>query len=193
MYPEIRQAVGAYLFDKNEKRYINLSESINILGHKNTELLTLIHKHLDTEILHYPLTISRPPAAVELETKLRNLTGINDGQAVYSSSGSEACDIALSILSDLGPVITLNEGYHGLTGQYLKKSKYDELEYGKKFILSFPNNKGVLEELNELVSHGAKSIIIEELQVEAGIREVYNGFLRDIKEKFPELLVCVDE
>lgn len=193
MYPEIRQAKGSYLFDKNGKRYINLSESINILGHKDHELLSLIHSRLDTKILHYPLTISRQPAADELETKLRNLTGIYDGEAVYSSSGSEACDVALSILSHFGPVITLKGGYQGLSGQYLKKGKYDRLEYGREFNLSFPDTGAVLEELRHLVNQGAKSIIIEELQVEAGVREVYSGFLKDVRETFPKLLMCIDE
>ncbi|MEM3907370.1 MAG: hypothetical protein QXZ17_11000 [Nitrososphaerota archaeon] len=143
--------------------------------------------------MNYPLTTLRSPAAVEIERELKNLIKINDGQVVYSSSGSEACDIVLSILSDLGPVITLNGGNHGLSSQYLKKSKYDELEYGKKFILSFLDNKGVFEELNELVSHRGKSIFLEELQNQSRNQRSIQWFLRGVKEKFPEILKCVDE
>jgi acetylornithine/succinyldiaminopimelate/putrescine aminotransferase len=193
MYPEIEKAKGPYLIGKNGKQYINLSESINILGHRNRELMTVIHNHIRTGIVHYPLTISKPPAAEELENKLRKHTGLTDGTAVFSSSGSEACDVGLSILSDFGPVITLKGGYQGLSGQFLKKDEYDKLKYGSKFSLPFPKNRGAINELRSLINRGAKSIILEELQVEAGVKEVYDGFLNDIKESFPDLLICLDE
>ncbi|MDA8054749.1 MAG: aminotransferase class III-fold pyridoxal phosphate-dependent enzyme [Thermoplasmatales archaeon] len=193
MYPRIRTAKGAYLFDEEGKKYINFSESINILGHRNQELLSVIRSHLKTEIIHYPMTISTQPAASELENKLKKVTGLNDGTAIFSSSGSEACDIALSILSDFGPVVTLKGGYQGLSGQFLNKGEYDRLRYGHGFNLSFPKSRQVIDELEEFVNLGARSILLEELQVEAGVREVYDGFLKDVKDAFPELLVCVDE
>jgi len=90
--------------------------------------------------------------------------------AIFSSSGSEACDVALSIFSEFGPFITLEGAYHGLTGQYLKKISLDEFKYKSKFIASFPMDKSSFGKLKELAEKGAKSIIIEIIQVESGIR-----------------------
>jgi acetylornithine/succinyldiaminopimelate/putrescine aminotransferase len=193
MVVEIVGADNSYLFDSTGKRYINLSESINVLGHRNPELFSIIRKYLDNGYLHYPLTISKHKISLEVERKLLDLSGIEKGSAIFSSSGSEACDVALSILSEFGPVITLEGAYHGLCGQYLNKSSLDEFKYKSKFIAPFPTDKSSFGKLKELVEKGAKSIIIEIIQVEGGIREVYGEFIKDLKKNFPELIICVDE
>jgi acetylornithine/N-succinyldiaminopimelate aminotransferase len=190
---QITNADGSYLFDSDGKRYVNLSESINVLGHRDPGLFSLIREYLDNGYLHYPLTISRQKISLEVERKLMNLSGMGKGSAVFSSSGSEACDVALSILSELGPVVTFDGAYHGLSGQYLTKGTLDECKYGKKYTAPFPTERGSLAALRNLVEKGAKSIIIEIMQVEGGIRELYREFIEDVKKSFPGLIICVDE
>jgi acetylornithine/succinyldiaminopimelate/putrescine aminotransferase len=190
---QIKEADGSYLFDQNGRKYINLSESINILGHRNQDLLNVIDSYLNYGYIHYPLTISTPKIAQQVEKKLLLLSNLKTGKAIFSSSGSEACDIALSILSDFGPVITIQGAYHGLSGQYVLKEQFDMLKYHENFVIPFPYNREILEYIKDLVAKGAKSIIIEVMQVEGGIREVYNEFLQDLKNEFSDLVICVDE
>jgi acetylornithine/N-succinyldiaminopimelate aminotransferase len=190
---QIANADGSYLFDNAGKRYINLSESINILGHKNPELLSLLFSYLRHGYLHYPLTISTSEIAREVEKKLLSLSNLNAGESIFSSSGSEACDLALTVLSEFGPVIILQGAYHGLCGQYLIKDQFDELKYQNQFNTSFPYTHDNFGDIEHLINKGAKSIILEVIQVESGIREVYNGFLQDLKHEFPDLIVCIDE
>lgn len=190
---KIEKAEGSYLFDDKGNRYINLSESINILGHRNPEILRIINSYLSEGYIHYPLTISSSETKERVEEKLISLTGIKEGFAVFSSSGSESCDIALTALSELGPVITLEGSYHGLTGQFVYKKEVDKIKFGSSFEAPFPLSPDALEKIEYLVKKGARSIILEVLQVEGGIREVYDGFLKDLRKEFPDLIIAVDE
>ena len=190
---KIKSAEGSYLFDEYGKKYINLSESINILGHRNPVLLKIVDSYLREGYIHYPITISQPDIKDKIESKLLNISNIKEGNAIFSSSGSEACDISLSILSEFGPVITIQNSYHGLCGQFLIKNQFDKLKYKENFVIPFPYSSEVLNDIRELVKKGAKSIIIEVIQVEGGIREVYNGFIKDLRNEFPDLLIAIDE
>lgn len=189
----ISNANGSYLYDSDGKEYINLSESINILGHRNPELVEIISDRISDNFIHYPLPVSYPEVADFVKKEISSLSGIGNGAGIYTSSGSEACDVALSILSEFGPVITVEGGYPGNTGQFLRKSEMDLLLYKNSFEIPFPKTDKVMENVEKCVKNGAKSIFIEPLQVEGGIREVYHDFFKDLLDRYPELLICIDE
>jgi acetylornithine/N-succinyldiaminopimelate aminotransferase len=189
---EIIGGKGSILFDSTGKEFINFSESTNILGYANTDLMSIIQKKLSEGMIHYPLTISRNPDADSITSKLLQIASMEGGTGVYSSSGSEAADIALTCLTHLGPVILVNGHYHGNTGQYEFKDKNDRTRYGREYNISFPSNNDI-SEVEDAVKCGARSIIIEPLQVEGGIREIPSDFIEEISRSFPDLFVCIDE
>ena len=189
----VARAQGEFLYDENGKRYLNFAESTNVLGHRNPEVIRIISGYLEDGFIHYPLTISFPRIAERVIEKMERISGIDQGGYVFSSSGSEACDVAMSVMSDLGPVITVEGGYPGNTGQFIRKRVIDRSIYGYDFEIPFPYSDSVLSNIEAMIRRGAKSIMLEPLQVEGGLRKVYDGFLSDIRRNFPELVMCVDE
>jgi acetylornithine/N-succinyldiaminopimelate aminotransferase len=189
----VARAQGEFLYDENGKRYLNFAESTNVLGHRNPEVIRIISGYLEDGFIHYPLTISFPRIAERVIEKMERISGIDQGGYVFSSSGSEACDVAMSVMSDLGPVITVEGGYPGNTGQFIRKKVIDRSIYRYDFEIPFPYSDSVLSNIEAMIRRGAKSIMLEPLQVEGGLRKVYDGFLSDIRRNFPELVMCVDE
>ncbi len=183
---------GSFLFDDLGKRYINFAESTNIFGHGDPELTTIMKDRIDSGLIHYPLTISYPEIAKTVVNKLEKIIGIS-GREIYSSSGSEACDIAFSVLSEFGPIITLEGGYHGNSGQFFNKAENDRIKYGFYFNLKFPEDDSFLEEIDKCIEKGASSLLIEPLQVEGGIREIPTSLIKKIRTRYPDLFICVDE
>lgn len=188
-------AEGDFLYDEAGRRYINFSESTNILGHRNPEVMRIISECMKQGFIHYPLTVSFPKVAEEVAGGIEGgLSGMPGGAScVFTSSGSEACDAALSVMSGLGPVVTVEGGYHGNTGQFMRKKETDRLKYGSEFEIPFPHDESVLGEMEALVRKGARSIIVEPVQAEGGFRKVYDSFLRDLRRDFSDLVICVDE
>ena len=184
---------GSYLFTSDGNKLVNFSESNNILGQMNAEIINSIYEHISTKPMHYPLTVSYNKSAENVILRLSELTGMHESSGVYSSSGSEACDIALTTLSELGPVITVKGAYHGKSGQYINKNRYDLLKYGREFEIPFPTGNDVMDRIRDLVNAGSTSIIVEPIQVESGIHSVYPDFFADLAKEFPNLIVCVDE
>lgn len=193
MKPRVAGASGPFVYDDAGKEYVNLAESTNVFGHRNPEIYTKINQYLSKELIHYPLTISRPNIAEEVTQKILGLSGIEGGNAVFSSSGSEACDIALSVLSDFGPVMTLEGGYHGNSGQFLNKRSTDLMRHHQSFEIPFPVSGNFVESVERCIDRGARSILMEVLQVEAGIREIYRGFTTYLRKEHPDVAICVDE
>lgn len=189
----VTDAEGAYLYDEKGNRYFNFAESTNALGHKNPEILRIISQYLKDGFLHYPLTISLPDIAKKIVSQIGKVSGMSVGSGIFSSSGTEACDIALSIMSDFGPIITLEGGYQGNSGQFLRKKKTDLSLYGYNYEIPFPSTNQVLNQIEAAVKKGAKSIMLESLQVEGGLRKVYLEFLKDIRKNFPDLVIAIDE
>ena len=189
----VARAQGDFLYDENGRRYLNFAESINVLGHRNPEVLGIILRYLEDGFIHYPLTVSFPKIAERVIEKMERISGIDEGGYVFSSSGSEACDVAMSVMSELGPVITVEGGYHGNTGQFIRKKEIDRSIHGYDFEIPFPSSDSVISSIEAMIRRGAKSIMLEPLQVEGGLRKIYDGFLSDIRSNFPELVVCVDE
>lgn len=186
-------AEGSYLYAGNGTRMINLSESNNILGHRNPGIIRAIRSHISELPVHYPLTVSFPDVAGEVLERLSVISGLGSSTGVFSSSGSEACDVALTVLSESGPVITLQNAYHGKSGQFVHKREVDLLRYGRAFEIPFPDGEHIMDSISECVNAGASSIIVEALQVESGLHPLYPEFFRDLSMEFPDLLVCVDE
>lgn len=183
---------NSFLRDKDGTIYINFSESINILGHRNPEIIELILSHLNSGIIHYPLTISKPEIANIVAEKLIKIAGMESAGYVFTSSGSEAADVAMSIMRQHGPVIIISGSYQGNSGQSVFMNSDNVRRFGRDFCIDFPYN-GDIKPAAELMKYGVSGIIIEPLQVEGGLRELPLNFVVELKEKFPELLICFDE
>ena len=183
----------SYLLSADGRKFINFSESNNIFGQMNQEIIKAVCAHVSRNPIHYPLTVSYGKSARSIVSRLFRLAGMKDSIGVYSSSGSEACDIALTALSELGPVITVKGAYHGKSGQYFNKKLYDSLRYKREFEIPFPAGDEAMDHIGKCVEAGAASLIVEPIQVESGIHPVYPNFFSDLARKFPDLNICVDE
>lgn len=190
---QFSNAEGAFLYTSEGRRLVNLSESNNILGQRNPLVIGAIEGHISSRHLHYPLTVSYPDSAADIIRSLTSLSGMSRVSGTFSSSGTEACDVALTALSETGPVITLEGSYHGLTGQFINKRKVDRAIHGNEYEIPFPSDRTSMRDVEKCVENGASSIIVEPLQVESGFRAVYSDFFSDLRNEFPDLMICIDE
>ncbi|EHO10293.1 adenosylmethionine-8-amino-7-oxononanoate aminotransferase [Myroides odoratimimus] len=115
---------GSYLYDANDKRYIDAVSSwwVTLHGHshpyiaqKLTEQLTTLEQVIFAGFTHQP--------AIELSERLLALLPSNQTKAFYTDNGSTAIEVALKMAIQANynkggkknKIIAFNNGYHGDT------------------------------------------------------------------------------
>ncbi|MFM9402371.1 adenosylmethionine--8-amino-7-oxononanoate transaminase [Myroides odoratimimus] len=115
---------GSYLYDANDKRYIDAVSSwwVTLHGHshpyiaqKLTEQLTTLEQVIFAGFTHQP--------AIELSERLLALLPFNQTKAFYTDNGSTAIEVALKMAIQANynkggkknKIIAFNKGYHGDT------------------------------------------------------------------------------
>ncbi|WP_025125106.1 adenosylmethionine--8-amino-7-oxononanoate transaminase [Myroides odoratimimus] len=115
---------GSYLYDANDKRYIDAVSSwwVTLHGHshpyiaqKLTEQLTTLEQVIFAGFTHQP--------AIELSERLLALLPSNQTKAFYTDNGSTAIEVALKMAIQANynkggkknKIIAFNKGYHGDT------------------------------------------------------------------------------
>ena len=135
----IKKAKGAYLYDTEDKAYIDyvLSWGPMILGHADADVLTAVHKQLD-----YGLSFGAP---TELETELaKKVCSIMPGmdKVRFVSSGTEATMSAIRLargFTGRDKIVKFEGCYHGHSDSLLIKAGSGALTFG------VPSSPGVPE------------------------------------------------
>ena len=195
---------GVYLFDKNNKKFIDFSSGIavNALGYNHSLVNKTIKDQLKTGILH--LSGSQiHKYKLELASLLSKIT--NKGKVFFSNSGTESIEAAIKFARIWGhlnnkkfEIISMKNGFHGRTlgslslgsnkfyknnmGQILKNvkfCKFNDVEHLKKLV----NPKKTL------------AIILECIQGDGGIHICSKEFSKSIKAicKKHNILLIIDE
>ena len=94
----IARGDGAWLFDFEEKRYLDGISSwwTNLFGHANPRINAALREQLET-LEHVMLAGFTHQPVIELSERLAALTGGTLGHAFYASDGASATEIALKI------------------------------------------------------------------------------------------------
>ncbi|XPV69376.1 MAG: aspartate aminotransferase family protein [Halarcobacter sp.] len=123
--PNIVKSDGVYLFDANEKRYMDLESGVwcTSLGHKNRRINGVIKEQID-QIMHAGFCYSSEIVDKAAKSIL-NIVGFNKGKSVFISSGSEAVEISRQMakhLTEKHISLTLHDSYLGAYSSLIEKT-----------------------------------------------------------------------
>lgn len=198
---EFERAEGIYLYDKNNKPYIDLISGISVssLGHGNKQVNQALKNQIDKymHLMVYGEYVQAPQ--VQLAQKLTSLLPPTLNSVYFVNSGAEATDGALKLakrVTKRTQIIAFKHAYHGSTHAALSLNSEEEYKNAFRPLLpdvSFLNN-GNLDELSNITQQTA-CVIIEVVRGEAGYLPTDETFLKALREKCNEhcVLLIFDE
>jgi len=198
---EIVKAHGIYMYDKENKPYIDLISGVSVsnIGHTHPKVVEAI-KGQSEKYMHlmvYGEYIQAPQ--VEYAQKITSQLPENLDSVYFVNSGSEAIEGALKLAkryTGRTEIIACKNAYHGSThgslsvmGNESFKNSFRPLLPDIKF-LKFNN-----EEDLDLISEKTACVLIEPVQGEAGIQLPVNNYLQKLRKKCNETgtLLIFDE
>ena len=201
---KITKGRGVFLFDQNNKRYLDFSSGIavNTFGYNHPLIIKVINEQLKTGILH--LSGSQlHKYKILLSSELSKLS--NKGSVYFSNSGTESIEAALKFAKIWGnknkkksEIISMQRSFHGRTlgSLSLGSNKFYKTGMGQipkqvKFC-KYNDSKN----LKKLVSRTKTlAIIIECIQGDGGVHVCSKEFAKSIKNicKKYNILLIVDE
>ena len=201
---KITRGQGVFLFDANNKKYLDFSSGIavNAFGYNHPLIKKVIKDQLKTGILH--LSGSQlHKYKILLSSLLSDLS--NKGSVYFSNSGTESIEAALKFAKIWGntnkkksEIISMQRSFHGRTlgSLSLGSNKFYKTGIGQipKHVKFCKFNDS--QNLKKLVSRSKTlAIIIECIQGDGGIHSCSKEFAKSIKNicKKYNILLIVDE
>ncbi|MEJ7780882.1 MAG: aspartate aminotransferase family protein [Daejeonella sp.] len=198
---EIERAEGMYLYDREEKQYMDLVSgfAVSNTGHRHPEVVKAIKDQVD-KYLHltvYGEYIQSPQ--VKFAEKLVSLLPPSLSSVYFVNSGAEATEGAMKLAkryTGRSGIIACNNSYHGSTqgalsvmGNEYYKQAYRPLLPGINFI-EFNDPA----DLDQICSETA-AVILETIQGEAGIRVPDTDYMLKLRKRCDETgaLLILDE
>ena len=198
---EIIRAKGCYLYDQNNKRYLDLIAGVSAcsLGHRHPKVVRAIKKQLRKylHVMVYGEFVQKEPV---LLTKLLADNLPNPLDTTYlTNSGTEAIEGALKLakrVTGRAEIIAANNAYHGNTmgamsvmGYEKRKSAYRPLIPGTLFI-----DFNDFDAIDQITTKTA-AIILETIQGGAGFIQPEKEYLKRVKKRCEEVgaLLILDE
>ncbi|MFY7670895.1 aspartate aminotransferase family protein [Tenacibaculum sp. MEBiC06402] len=198
---EVSHAKGSYIFDKNNKAYLDFvaGVSANSLGHSNEHVNKAITEQIEqyTHVMVYGEFIQKPQ--LELCKSLASTLPKSLSTVYLVNSGTEATEGALKLAKKYtkrSEIIAASNAYHGNTagsmsvcGAEQQNRAFRPLVPGTKFIRF--NSE---EDLQKITSKTA-GVILETIQGGAGFIEPKNDYLLKVKSRCEEVgaLLILDE
>ena len=198
---EIERAKGIYLFDKNNKPYIDLISGVSVsnIGHLHEKVVEAVKKQAETymHLMVYGEYIQSPQ--VVFAEKISKILPGELNSTYFVNSGSEAVEGALKLAkryTGRTEIISFKNAYHGSTHGAL--SVMGNEEFKNSFRPLLPDVKFLtfnLEQDLKEISNKTACVIVEPIQGEAGIRIPQNDFLKKLRKKCDETgtLLIFDE
>jgi len=198
---EIERAKGIYLFDKNNKPYIDLISGVSVsnIGHLHEKVVEAVKKQAETymHLMVYGEFIQSPQ--VEFATKISKILPGDLNSTYFVNSGSEAIEGALKLAkryTGRTEIISYKNAYHGSTHGALSVMGNEEFKNSFRPLLPDVNfNRFNCKQDLENITKKTACVLIEPVQGEAGIRIPENDFLKKLRNKCDETgtLLIFDE
>lgn len=198
---EIEMAEGIYLYDINNKEYIDLISGVSVsnVGHRHPKVVEAIKNQVDKylHLMVYGEYIQSPQ--VVYATKLAGLIPQSLSSVYFVNSGSEAIEGALKLAkryTGRTEIVAFKNAYHGSThgslsvmGNEMFKNSFRPLLPDIRF-LEF-NNVSDIEKITDKTA----CVLVEPVQGEAGVVVPENNFLNELRKKCSETnsLLIFDE
>ena len=198
---EISHAEGSYIFDTNNKAYLDFVAGVSAcsLGHRHPKVLEAIHTQLEKymHVMVYGEYIQKP--ALELTKLLAKYYPKNIEKTYLTNSGTEAIDGALKLArryTGRSEILAADKAYHGNTmgalsvmGYEVRKQPFRPLIPDVRF-LKF----NAVEDLKKISSKTA-AVILETIQGGAGFVQPKDDYLNKVQKRCSEVgaLLILDE
>ena len=201
---EISYGQGSYLFDKNNRKYIDFTSGIgvNSLGYNNTDWKNSIISQLNK--FQHLSNIFTNDSTISLAKKLCELSGM--GKVFFANSGAEANESAIKLARKYsfnkygegrGTILSLKQSFHGRTLATLTATCQDKFH---NYFFPFPTGfnyvtANSIDDLQEKLTSDVCAIIMESIQGEGGVHPLNKEFVlatcKIAKEK--DILIIFDE
>lgn len=198
---EIIRAEGSYIFDINNKQYLDCISGIAVsnVGHRHPHVIEAIKKQLDAymHLMVYGEYIQAPQ--VLLAKKILSVGSPTLSRVYFTNSGSEAVEGALKVAkryTNRHQLVTFSNTYHGSThgalsvmGNETFKQAFRPLLPGVQ-ILPYNQTSGL-----KAVNKQTAAVIVEVIQGEAGYEPACNAWLHALQARCKEVgaLLIIDE
>ena len=201
---EIAYGQGSYLFDKNNKKYIDFTSGIgvNSLGYNNSEWKNSIISQLNN--FQHLSNIFTNNSTVSLAKKLCELSGMS--KVFFANSGAEANECAIKLARKYSTdkynenrtkIITLVNSFHGRTVTTLAATGQDTFHhYFNPFTEGFTYAQANdIESVKSLLDENTCAVFIEMIQGEGGVMPLEPHFVKELEKlcKKHDVLLMVDE
>jgi acetylornithine/succinyldiaminopimelate/putrescine aminotransferase len=199
---EIIRAKGIYLYDINEKSYIDFISGISVsnIGHCHPHVVKAIQEQSEKymHLMVYGEYVQSPQ--IQLAKSLTDLLPENLNSIFYTNSGTEATEGALKLAKRVNgktEIICFTNSYHGSTHGALSVMGNEEFKQAFRPLLPdvkiIPYNN--IEEVKKNITSKTACVILEPIQSETGYTVADNQFLKAIREKCDEhcALLIFDE
>jgi acetylornithine/N-succinyldiaminopimelate aminotransferase len=190
---------GCEVVDADGRTYIDFLGGIatNVLGHANPAVISAVTSQIQE--LGHVSNLYAHPRALELASKLREISGEESAKIFFCNSGAEANESAfkLSRLTGRTKVIAMQGAFHGrtmgalaLTGQPSKADPFRPLP-GDVIHVPYGDARAVADVIDDRTA----MVIVEPIQGEAGVITPPSGYLAALRELTLEhgSLLAIDE
>ena len=198
---EILKASGSYIYDTNNKKYLDFVAGVSAsnLGHNNKKIKKAVLKQIDLywHVMVYGEFIQKPTVKL-CKLLSQNLPKLLSN-TYLTNSGTEAIEAAMKLakrVTGKSELIAAKNGYHGNTqgamsimGFEERKRAYRPLIPDIKFI-EFNN----IEDIS-IITNKTAGVIVETIQGGAGFILPEKNYLKKLKQKCDEVgaLLILDE
>jgi acetylornithine/N-succinyldiaminopimelate aminotransferase len=204
---EFPYAEGCYLYDKNQKPFLDLISGISVsnVGHRHPKVVKAIKDQVDQylhqmvygEYLQSP-QIQLAKALTDTLAGFKTLNGELIDNVYFTNSGTEAVEGALKLAkryTGKTEIVACTNAYHGSThgalslGEEHFKNNFRPLLPGIRKI-----ERNNIESLS-VITKDTASVIIEPIGAECGVIETTKEFMNTLAEKCQKLgaLLIFDE
>lgn len=197
-----KRASGTKIYDDNNVEFTDFLSGYGVhnIGHNNKELISHLHKELDTESPSF-LNMDAPKASAILAQMLAEYTNGQLTRVAYANSGSEIVELAIKTARAATkrlPIISSKDSYHGLStgalslmNDSIHRKPFGEL-LGDVHFVKFGDLKEFEDKVKEVKP---AAFIVEPIQSEGGIIFPDKDYFQEVSwicKKYNVLLI-IDE
>ena len=198
---EISYAEGSFIYDINNKKYLDFVSGVSAsnLGHRNKAIVKAVKKQIDKylHVMVYGEFIQKP--TVELCELLAKNLPKSLSNTYLTNSGTEAIEAAMKLAkrtTGRSKIIGAKNSYHGSTQGSLSIMGFEKRKRAYRPLL--PNIDFI--EFNKLqslkkIDLQTAAVVIETIQGGAGFITPKNNFLKEVQKKCNQVnaLFILDE
>ncbi|MCM3602393.1 acetylornithine transaminase [Robertmurraya korlensis] len=195
---EPAKAVGSYLYDINNKKYLDFTSGIGVcnLGHQPEAVKKAVIHQLD-QFWHVSNLFPQEKQVLAAKM-LADAAGLE--AVFFANSGAEANEGAIKLArkaTGRTKIITFQQSFHGRTFATMSATGQDKIKEGYGNMLEtfvyVPFND--INSLKAEMSHEVAAVMLEVIQGEGGIHVGEEAFLKDVEKLCKEYgaLFVIDE